>query len=198
MSFLFGYIWLFLLSTAEALPPYYTFAVWAVGLSCIIELSSLVVQLVASAFLFVRLKVRQRRQKVHKIERYTHISLLYLFFQIILDTIMIVIRTMTFVPLILYHPENALLAFGIAQLVAAIFYTTSHYVYFRHHIEKLNKCSQKRRMSLKDNSDEYVIREFPFRAVKDFLPGQLENNVCINAILHCYTSSCKNSTIVTP
>jgi len=67
MSLLFGYIWLFLLSTTETLPSYYTFAVWAVGLSCIIELSSLVVQLVASAFLFVRLKVRQRRQKLHKL-----------------------------------------------------------------------------------------------------------------------------------
>ncbi|TGZ38053.1 man(5)GlcNAc(2)-PP-dolichol translocation protein RFT1 [Temnothorax longispinosus] len=151
MSFLCGYGLLFVLSTTEALPPYYTFAVWAVGLSCIIELSSLVVELVASAFLFVRLKI-------------------------ILDTIKIVIRTMTFVPLILYQPENALLAFGIAQLVAAVFYTTSHYAYFHHHIKNLNKCSQKRRMSLKDSSDEYVIREFPFRAIKDFLPGQLENN----------------------
>lgn len=110
---------------------------------------------------------------------------------------MIIIRTMTFVPLILYHPENALLAFGIAQLVAAVFYTTSHYVYFRHHIEKLNKCSQKRRMSLKDSSDEYVIREFPFRTVKDFLPGQLENNVCIKRFCIATLSSCKNNTIVT-
>ncbi|KYN21856.1 Protein RFT1 like protein [Trachymyrmex cornetzi] len=151
MSFLFGYTWLFLLSTTEILPSYYTFAVWAVGLSCVIELSSLVVQLVANAFLFVRLKI-------------------------ILDTIMIVIRTMTFVPLILYYPENALLAFGIAQLVAAIFYTTSYYAYFHYHIKKLNKCSQKRKMSLKDNSDEYVLREFPFHTIEDFLPCQLENN----------------------
>lgn len=111
---------------------------------------------------------------------------------------MIVIRTMTFVPLILYRSENALLAFGIAQLVAAVFYTTSHYMYFHHHIEKLNKCSQKRRMSLKDSSDEYVIREFPFRAIKDFLPGQLENNVCIIAILIAILSFYKNSTTVTP
>ncbi|XP_029174943.1 protein RFT1 homolog [Nylanderia fulva] len=152
MSFLFGYIWLFLLSTTEALPPYYTFAVWAVGLSCIIELSSLIVQLVANAFLFVRLKI-------------------------ILDTIMIAIRTMTFVPLILYHPENALFAFGTAQLIAAIFYTTSHYVYFHYHIAKLNKCTQKRRMSLRDSNDEsFVVREFPFCTVRDFLPGQLVNN----------------------
>lgn len=58
MSLMFGYIWLSVLSASEELPSYYTFAVWAVALSCIIELSSLIVQLVASAFLFVRLKVR--------------------------------------------------------------------------------------------------------------------------------------------
>lgn len=92
---------------------------------------------------------------------------------------MIVIRTLTFVSLILYRPENALLAFGIAQLVAAVFYTSSHYVYFRHYIAKLNKCAHKRRMSLKGGSDEYVEREFPFRGVRDFLPGQLANDVCM-------------------
>lgn len=94
---------------------------------------------------------------------------------------MIAIRTMTFVPLILYYPENALLAFSIAQLVAAVFYTTSHYVYFHYYINKLNKCTLKRRMSLKGrSSDEYVEKEFPFRSVKDFLPGHLENNVRLN------------------
>lgn len=96
---------------------------------------------------------------------------------------MIIIRTLTFVPLILYQPENALLAFGVAQLIAAVFYTVSHYVYFHHYIVNLNKFTQKRRMSLKDRSDEYVMREFPFHAVKDFLPGQLANNVCMNTII---------------
>lgn len=150
MSSLFGYIWLFLLSTSESLPPYYTFAVWAVALSCIIELSSLIVQLVANAFLFVKLKV-------------------------VLDTIMIIIRTLTFVPLILYYPENALFAFGIAQLVAAIFYTTSYYAYFHYYIKSITASKLKRRVSLKDKNDEYVATDFPFRKIKDFLPGQLEN-----------------------
>lgn len=110
---------------------------------------------------------------------------------------MIAIRTMTFVPLILYHPENALLAFGTAQLVAAVFYTTSHYVYFHYHIAKLNKCTQKRRMSLRDSSDEsFVVKEFPFRTLKDFLPGQLENNVCKNVIALLSSSLFKNNTIV--
>ncbi|XP_015590433.1 protein RFT1 homolog [Cephus cinctus] len=150
MSVIFGYIWLFLLTTAETLPPYYTFAVCAVAVSCIIELCSLVIQLIASAFLFVRLKI-------------------------VLDSIMIAIRTMTFVPLILYRPENALFAFGVAQLVAAIFYTTSHYIYFHYYIQRL-KFKPRRKMSLRDSSDEIVSKEFPFESVSDFLPGQLRNN----------------------
>lgn len=103
---------------------------------------------------------------------------------------MIAIRTVTFVPLILHNPENALLAFGIAQLVAAVFYTTSHYLYFHYYIKKINKCKLKRKMSLKDSSDEYVVREFPFKTLKDFLPGQLENKVCIeiNLLYIMYTN----------
>ena len=45
-------------------------------------------------------------------------------------------------------------------------------------------------MSLKDSSDEYVVREFPFKTLKDFLPGQLENKVCIeiNLLYIMYTN----------
>lgn len=95
---------------------------------------------------------------------------------------MIAIRTLTFVCFIIYNPENALLAFGVAQLVAAIFYTTSHYVYFQYYIRSLRKDKSKlrRRMSLNENEEEYVLSEFPFRELKDFLPGHLENNVGIN------------------
>lgn len=58
MSAVFGYIWMYLLSVPEALPQYYNFAVWAIAISCPIELSSLVVQIAASSFLFVRLQVK--------------------------------------------------------------------------------------------------------------------------------------------
>lgn len=58
ISSLLGYIWLFLPSTSEVLPAYYTFAVVAVAVSCVIEMMSLSIELVASVFLFVRFKVR--------------------------------------------------------------------------------------------------------------------------------------------
>ena len=91
---------------------------------------------------------------------------------------MVAFRTLTFVLLILYRPENALLAFGVAQLVAAIFYSTSHYIYFHYYIKTVNKSiGKKRKLSLRDSSDEFVTTEFPFKCVTDFLPGQLQNSV---------------------
>lgn len=192
MSLVFGYTWLFILLPSEILPPYYTFAVWAVALSCIIELSSLIVQLVASAFLFVRLKVRAWKNfffKNTKLKLWQEIQIQMsilslgknviglLRFQVVLDTIMIAIRTFTFVLLILYQPENALFAFGVAQLVAAIFYTTSHYAYFHFYITKLNMSKDKKKLSLKSGVDESVTTEFPFKSIKDFLPCQLDNSV---------------------
>ena len=90
---------------------------------------------------------------------------------------MIAIRTLTFVPMIIYRPENALLAFGVAQLVAAIFYTSSLYGYFHYYIKTLKKPKLKRRLSIESKEDEYILSDFPFRSIKDFLPGQLKNNV---------------------
>ena len=94
---------------------------------------------------------------------------------------MIAIRTITFVCLLIYNEENALLAFGIAQLVASIFYTTSHYAYFHYYMKGLRKekSKLKRKMSVNENEEEYVMSEFPFKAVKDFLPGRLTNCVCL-------------------
>ena len=102
-----------------------------------------------------------------------------LIFQVVLDTIMIALRTTTFVFIIIYNPENALLAFGVAQLVAAVFYTTSHYVYFHYYIKRVKRHKLKRRLSMSDDGTEEIVEsEFPFMSVKDFLPGQLENSVC--------------------
>lgn len=98
-------------------------------------------------------------------------------FQIVLDTIMIALRTTTFVLFIIYNPENALLAFGVAQLVAAVFYTISHYAYFHYYIKRVKRHKLKRRLSMSDDGTEEIVEsEFPFMSIKDFLPGQLENH----------------------
>ncbi|KAK0084300.1 hypothetical protein PV325_007295 [Microctonus aethiopoides] len=152
ISTLFTYIWLFTLTTTEQLPPYYTFAVLAVAISCIIYLLSLNIQLVSSSFLFVK-------------------------FKIIVDTSTIGFRTVIFILIILHRPENALLAFGIAQLAAMIFHTLAHYIYFYWYIQQLNN----KRLKLKkhEENDEMTINSgdngFPFKSLKEFLPCQLQN-----------------------
>ncbi|XP_063993350.1 protein RFT1 homolog [Diachasmimorpha longicaudata] len=160
MSFLFGYIWLHVLTTSEILPDYYTFAVISVAISCVIHLSSLVVQLVSSAFLFNRFKV-------------------------VIDATAIVFRTFLFVPMVLHWPENALLAFGVAQLAYVIFYSGTHYVYFHWYIHQLNeKRKSKRKYDDSSDSEEVkekdkddgIIHHFPFQSVRDFFPGQLKND----------------------
>ncbi|XP_015110347.1 protein RFT1 homolog [Diachasma alloeum] len=171
MSLLFGYIWLYVLTTSETLPDYYTFAVISVALSCVIHLLSLVVQLVSSAFLFNRFKV-------------------------VIDTTAIVFRTFLFVPMVFHWPERALLAFGVAQLAYVIFYSAAHYIYFYCYIQQLNEKKksskknddeeeeeEKKKKEKEDSADgeefkddQFIIRHFPFQSVRDFFPGQLKNH----------------------
>ncbi|XP_011311401.1 protein RFT1 homolog [Fopius arisanus] len=157
ISFIFGYIWLYILATSETLPDYYTFAVISVAISCVIHLLSLVAQLVSSAFLFNRFKV-------------------------VIEASAIVFRTFLFVPIVLHRPENALLAFGVAQLAYVMFYSLAHYIYFHWYIQRLN--DQRIRLKKTDSSDSDELTDnknegmadFPFNSIRDFLPGQLKNN----------------------
>jgi hypothetical protein len=57
-SFVFGYIWLHVLTPPSTdITEHYTLGVWAICLSCVIEMCCEPVYLVAQAFLFVRFKV---------------------------------------------------------------------------------------------------------------------------------------------
>jgi hypothetical protein len=57
-SFVFGYIWLYVLTPPSTdITQHYTLGVWAICLSCVIEICCEPVYLVAQAFLFVRFKV---------------------------------------------------------------------------------------------------------------------------------------------
>lgn len=104
--------------------------------------------------------------------------MIHVVFQIVLDTITIALRTATFVFIIIYNPENALFAFGVAQLVAAVFCTAGHYVYFHYYIKRVKRHKLKRRLSISDDgTEEYIESEFPFMSIRDFLPGQLHNHV---------------------
>ncbi|CAG5088445.1 Similar to rft1: Protein RFT1 homolog (Xenopus tropicalis) [Cotesia congregata] len=160
ISIFFGFIWLYVLSTVEDLPLYYDFAVYAVVISCIIYFFSLIIQLVLSTFLFVRCKIA-------------------------IETVTIVLRTVIFVLIVLYQPDSALLAFGVAQIVATLFYTITPYIYINWYIKNNLKrsnnddhqstSSQDKQENRKNSKN--VNEDFPFKSVAEFFPSQLENKV---------------------
>lgn len=93
---------------------------------------------------------------------------------------MIALRTVIFIFFILENPKNALLGFGVAQIAASIFYLASHFVYFDYYIKRLKGHRLKRKLSRSGGeSEEYVIAEFPFKSIRDFLPGHLPKTVII-------------------
>ncbi|XP_034938993.1 protein RFT1 homolog [Chelonus insularis] len=110
MSIFFGYIWLSVLTTSETLPPYYTFAVFSIAISCVVYLTSLAAQVVASTYFPLR-------------------------FQIIVDFGIILFRTLVFIAF--YEPESALLAFGIAQLVSMTLSAIIYYICIHFYIKRL-------------------------------------------------------------
>ncbi|XP_069693388.1 man(5)GlcNAc(2)-PP-dolichol translocation protein RFT1-like [Periplaneta americana] len=167
-SFVFGYIWLHILTPPSTLiTEHYELGVWSICFSCVIEMCCEPVYLVSQAFLFVRFKV-------------------------VIDTIHILVRTATFTPIIVYSPRLAVLAFSIAQVLAAVVYTVGHYVYFHYYIKNLMK---KRALKEKNNENgripvnyRFVRRdsiteledEFPFESLMDFLPAKMDNQPIID------------------
>ncbi|XP_021922938.1 protein RFT1 homolog isoform X2 [Zootermopsis nevadensis] len=167
-SFIFGYIWLHVLTPPSTdITQHYTLGVWAICLSCVIEMFCEPVYLVAQAFLFVRFKV-------------------------VLDTIHIFVRTATFTPLIIYQPHQAVVAFSVAQVLAACVYTVGHYVYFHYYITKLMKKRAAQKMIDSNGKPPVNLRfvrrdsiaeiedEFPFESLMDFLPAKIEDQLSIN------------------
>lgn len=166
-SFVFGYIWLNVLTPPSTdITQHYTLGVWAVCLSCVIEMFTEPVYLVSQAFLFVRFKV-------------------------VLDTIHVFVRTATFTPLIIYRPHQAVVAFAIAQVLSACVYTLGHYAYFYYYISNLKKkrAAQKTHSNGKPPVNLRFVRrdsiteledDFPFESLMDFLPAVIEDQSSIN------------------
>lgn len=152
-SFLFLYIWLHVLSLGH--PEYktqYAFGCWSVAISCVIELLSASVALVAQIFCFVKLRVA-------------------------LDTIHILVRTVIFLAILIYDTNKALIAFSLAQVFSAATVTVSYYVFFHWYIKKLNHYKEVNtdKTNLKFGKYFQYMEDFPFKSVKEFLPCKIRN-----------------------
>lgn len=171
LSLFFVYIWLNLLPpSSEEYASQYGFGCWSVALSCVLELCSANLVLVAQLFCFVKFKVA-------------------------LDTLHIFVRTVLFLSIIIYDRSLALVAFSVAQVCSIATIVISYYVFFYWYIKNkplYAKGALKSRFvpdivvqRLYDNMDD-----FHFTSLRDFLPKYLGSmNTTFNKKLSTLTVS---------
>lgn len=150
------YIWLNWLSAVDTVfASQYNFACYAVALSCVIELCAEAPVFVSQVFCFVKLKV-------------------------VLNTLHIFVRSVVFLWIVLGNSSVAIYAFAVAQLVSGITILVSHYGFFFYYIQMFEDYKK----SLKDKEIKWQKRipfinaslfdnmqDFPFKSLKEFLPG---------------------------
>lgn len=161
------YIWLNWLTTVDNLyAAQYSFACYAVALSCVIELCAEAPVFAIQVFCFVKLKV-------------------------ILNTLHIFVRSVVFLWIVLGDGSVAIYAFAIAQLVSAVTILLSHYGFFACYIKLFEdfknheKDKGKGKWMIKnvpfiDESLFDNMHDFPFTKLKEFLPGVMANEVSIS------------------
>lgn len=154
------YIWLNWLSSVDSdLAAQYSFACYAVALSCVVELCAEAPVFIGQVFCFVKLKV-------------------------ILNTLHIFVRSVIFLWIVIGNGSVAIYAFGIAQLVSGVTILLSHYVFFAYYIKLFEKYKKSDKESQTMMKTPFVnkslfenMHDFPFTTLKEFLPGVLDNKV---------------------
>lgn len=151
LSVIFVYIWINILPLGHPEHEFqYNFGCWSVAFSCILELCSANMSLVAQLYCFVKLKVA-------------------------LDTVHIFVRTILFLSILFYDRSLALFAFSVAQVASIATIVFSYYIFFYWYIKNKSlyaKGALKSKIvpesflkKLYDNMDD-----FQFNSLKDFMP----------------------------
>ncbi|XP_022113778.2 protein RFT1 homolog [Pieris rapae] len=151
LSTIFVYIWLYILPLGHPeLVSQYTFGCWSVAISCILELCSANLILVAQLYCFVKLKV-------------------------ILDTVHIFVRTVLFLSIIIYDRSLALIAFSVAQVVSIAVVVIAYYLFFYWYIK--NKPLYSKGVIKSKIVPNRILHklytnmdDFDFTSIRDFLP----------------------------
>lgn len=151
LSVVFVYVWLNILPLGH--PEHelqYTIGCWSIALSCILELCSANMSLVAQLFCFIKLKVA-------------------------LDTLHILVRTILFLSIIIYDRSLALIAFSVAQVGSIGTIVLAYYVFFYWYIKNkplYAKGALKTKLvpQLVLNKLYSNMDDFQFTSIKDFLP----------------------------
>lgn len=185
------YVWINILSpTEEQYFHQYCFGCYSIALSCVLNQMTQSFFLVAQSYCFVKLRVLF----FQFIIIYTCYKYL-LSLQVVIETVYVTVRTIIFVVIIVYEPQQAINAFSIAQILSQIVYCIGFVVFFWWYIRELNKLKQ----SKNDNTTKVPaifkdMNDFQFESVYDFLPGFMKNTVSLEQtrshriilILNCF------------
>lgn len=89
-------------------------------------------------------------------------------------------RTIIFVYLVTNHPNEAINAFSIAQIVSAVILCCSYYVFFYWYIPNLNEFKSQTNDKEVKKTIFSDMGDFPFNSVWDFFPGVMDNEVILS------------------
>lgn len=145
LGFIFGYVWLHHLEApSEHITRHYAVGVWAVGVSCVLEVCCEPLYLTAQVYLFIKLRI-------------------------VMDMVHFTVRTITFTPLVVYDPSAAVVAFSVAQVMTALVYCLGYYACFYRYIQLRNTEVALAKKDDKPHPDP----DFPFQSLREFLPGKI-------------------------
>lgn len=101
-----------------------------------------------------------------------------------MQTMLVVVRTVTFTTIVLYQPKAAVLAFSVAQVLSITTYVVGYYIYFYFYmknrlIERNLMDSEKTKGKKFQRKDSIIgtVYDFPFNSVMEFLPSKLNDEV---------------------
>ncbi|KAF6201715.1 hypothetical protein GE061_004110 [Apolygus lucorum] len=118
LCLVFGWVWLQVLETpGPHITVHYKLGVYAICISCVLNVCIEPFYLVAQAFLFVKLRV-------------------------LIETVSVSVRTIVFTCLVLWKPSAAVVAFSVAQIVSTVCYAAAYCMYFSRYIQQRRTTPQ--------------------------------------------------------
>lgn len=91
--------------------------------------------------------------------------------QVVLESLIVGVRTVTFTCIVLRSPKGAIIAFSAAQMLSITSYVVCFYSYFNYYTKQRRKTLASIDDASKLARRQSIEDEFPFTSIKDFLPS---------------------------
>nr|CAG4651756.1 EOG090X04LH [Triops cancriformis] len=151
-SSFFGYIWLNLLSQPDkSITQDYSIAVCLICLSCVVEAFGEPIYLFSQAFLYIK-------------------------WRLVVDCLVVGIKTLALAVAVALNPDNALKAFAYSQLCVSSLFVLLYAAYFHSQLKKKRRVHKTKEQH---PSDDHLLK-LPFDHMSQFLPTKLHNQPLIS------------------